>query len=162
MATFGVELFRHNLWANRQLLDACGALSQEQLTATGEGTYGQIDKTLLHLFAAEQRYVREFTKEEPPAVIAEGQPFPGLDALRRCAEASGQALIDLAERTPADEVLRGMYRGQPYEMRANLLFIQAVNHATEHRAHIVSTLTPMGIEPPRIDSLAFFQTGAAG
>jgi hypothetical protein len=100
--------------------------------------------------------------EEPAAVIAEGKEFPGFDVLRGCAEASGQALIELAGRTPADEVLRGTFRGQPYEMRANLLFIQAVNHATEHRVHVAAILTTEGIQPPRMDSFIYFQSGAAG
>jgi hypothetical protein len=52
-----VELFHHNKWSNLRLLDACAQLNDEQLDASTKGTYGTIRDTLLHLFAAEERYV---------------------------------------------------------------------------------------------------------
>src|SRR5439155_11981549 len=44
-----LETFRHNGWANRALLDACRHLSEEQLGATAEGTYGSVLATLQHI-----------------------------------------------------------------------------------------------------------------
>ena len=52
-----IEAFRYNRWANLHLLDVCAKLSEEQLQLTAPGTYGTIAATLLHLFAAEQRYL---------------------------------------------------------------------------------------------------------
>lgn len=162
MATFVAEIFRHNLWANLRMLDACRALSDDDLSASGEGTYGSISDTLVHLFAAEGRYVAEFTKNSAQPALTEGAPFPGIDALRSHAGESGEALIRLAEKAQADDLLEGAYRGQPYRMHANILYLHAINHATEHRAHINTILTQCGVEPPRLDGIAYFQTGAAG
>jgi uncharacterized damage-inducible protein DinB len=69
---------------------------------------------------------------------------------------SGEALTGLARDLPDDHVLRGEYRGQPYEMPASMMFTQAVNHATEHRTHISAILTQQGVEPPRTDAIAYF------
>lgn len=148
-----VELLKHNLWANQKILDACAGLSGDHLAAEAPGTYGAVIDTLVHMLAAEGRYASQFTKEN--AVLAEDAPFPGWDALRQSAHASGSALVRFAGDD--DRMLHGTYRDRPYEMRGAFLLTQAVNHATEHRAHVVSILSQRGVATPRLDSLAYFQ-----
>lgn len=160
MADTVVDLFKHNLWANLRLLDACASLSKEDLAATCEGTYGSLGDTLTHMLASEERYVMQWTPAE--ATIGEDMPFPGFAMLRKSAEASGNALIDIAGKTDADAVLRGTYRDTPYEMRAALLLGQAINHATEHRAHVATIMTQRGLTPPRMDVLGLWMAGQSG
>src|ERR1700682_4756989 len=155
MAGVGVEIFKHNLWANLRLLDACASLSEEDLEATAPGTYGKVRDTLVHLFASEGRYVGEFNGKRE-FMLNEEQEFAGFEALRTHAVTSGEALITIVGRTNADRVLRGTYRDQPYVMQASILQVQAINHATEHRSHIVSILSQRGVEMPRLDGLAYF------
>lgn len=151
------EFFRHNLWANLRVLDACAALPNDILDASVSGTYGSIRNTLVHLFAGEGRYVVAFTNEEPDLPLAESDPFPGFDLLRKRASMSGEALIDLAAACPPDRVLTGAYRGQPYNMRAAFLFTHAIDHAVEHRTHIETILTQQGIEPPETDGITYWR-----
>jgi uncharacterized damage-inducible protein DinB len=153
------DFFRHNLWANLQVLDACAGLPDEALDATVEGTYGSIRDTLVHLLSAEARYTTAFTDEQRDSPLAETGPFPGFDALRQHAKASGEALIEQAASSPPDRILTGTYRGQPYEMRAAILFTHAIDHAVEHRTHIETILTQQGIEPPETDGITYFQSG---
>jgi hypothetical protein len=61
MTTGLPDFFKYNLWANLRLLDACAPLSEAQLDATTRGTFGSVRETLMHLFAAEEGYVRHFT-----------------------------------------------------------------------------------------------------
>jgi uncharacterized damage-inducible protein DinB len=161
VAGVAVEIFKHNLWANLRLLDACASLSEEDLEATAPGTYGKVRDTLVHLLASEGRYVGEFNGKRE-FMLNEEQPFAGFEALRAHAETSGEALITIAGRANADRVLRGTYRDQPYVMLASMLLVQAINHATEHRAHIVSILSQRGVETPRLDGLAYFQASQSG
>jgi uncharacterized damage-inducible protein DinB len=158
MADAGVELFRHNLWANLLLLDACAKLGEGDLAASAPGTYGAVRDTFVHLAASETRYVGEF--DGGSNARWENEPFPGFPALRERVTASGEALLRIAEESPPDRILRGTYRGQPYEMAASILLVQAINHATEHRSHIVSILSQRGVATPRLDALAYFQAGA--
>ena len=37
---------------------------------------------------------------------------------------------------------------------ASVILVQAINHATEHRAQAQAILTQLGIEPPAIDGWA--------
>ena len=155
MSSTLVEFFKHNRWANLRLLDACANLTDSQLQAALSGTYGAISATLVHLLAAEGRYVGFLTGQMPDQPLHEDNGFPGFDVLRQHAERSGQALIDIAATFDERRVLRGVRRGRPYEMPAVVPILQAINHATEHRAHVVTILTQQGIEPPEMDIWAY-------
>ena len=65
MTTGLSEFFKYNLWANLRLLEACAPLSDAQLDATTKGTFGSVRETLMHLFAAEEGYVRALTGKIP-------------------------------------------------------------------------------------------------
>jgi uncharacterized damage-inducible protein DinB len=151
-----VELYRHNLWANLRIIDACDGLSEEQLKRSVEGTYGSIADTLVHLFASEERYVSQLPRGTPPRdPLHETRPFPGLALLRRRARRSGEALIDFAERVRPQQMLRGVYRGRSYAMSVSAPLVQAINHATEHRTQIATMLTQSGVTPPDTDGWAY-------
>lgn len=143
-----VELFKHNLWSNLRLLDTCAELIPEQLEASTEGTYGRIQDTLVHLLAAEGRYVAQSTGVKPERPLSERNPFPGLDDLRQHAETSGKALIQIAKNDPIHETLTLTYQGEEHQLRAVVPLMQAIHHAHEHRTQICTTLSQSGIEPP--------------
>jgi uncharacterized damage-inducible protein DinB len=156
MSTTLAALFEHNLWANRIVLEHCSKLSDEQLDATALGVYGSIRSTLVHLFGAEERYVTMLTSQPPIPFAREQEPFPGFDELRRICGESGQALVEVAEQAKPDDILRGKRRnGASYEIAGPILLIQAINHATEHRSHINTVLTHLGLEPLKLDGWAY-------
>ena len=155
MTTILVELFRHNQWANLRLLDACAGLSDQQLDGAAPGAYGPIRATLVHIAAAQDRYLAVSPGERPERVLREGCVFPGFDDLRDRLRRSSEALTTLAEATPPARVLRGLWRGEPYAIPASVVLIQAINHATEHRAQVTAALSQRGIEPPPLDGWAY-------
>jgi uncharacterized damage-inducible protein DinB len=145
------EMFRHNLWANLGLLDACDGVGDRVLDATTTGTYGSARDTLLHLCASEARYVFRLTSKEQKQPLSEDNPFPGLAELRKRATASGEGLINIATRF-RPRIVKGTYRGQRMAIPAVTFMVQAINHATEHRAHVMTILTQQGIQPPDLDA----------
>jgi len=151
MATVFEELYRHNLWANLCLLDVCEKLSDDQLDANAPGTYGRIRDTLVHLVGAEQYYVALLTGEHPERQLRPGDAFPGIVDLRERAGWSGERLIALAERVDPHQTLRGTRQGRAYAMPVAVPVIQAINHATEHRAHVITILSQLGVSWPEID-----------
>ena len=154
-----VELFRHNTWANERMLDVCAELDDRVLDATGDGVYGSIRDTLVHIFGAQGRYVHRMAGEPPLPMVSEREPFPSFETLRESARASSRAFEELAARAETIETLRGEYGGRPYELEPEVLFTQAINHATEHRAHINTILTQAGVEPAQLDSWAWNDLG---
>jgi uncharacterized damage-inducible protein DinB len=55
-----VDFYKHHLWANLGLLDACAHLTDKQLNASAPGTYGRIGDTLVHPVRAEESYLARF------------------------------------------------------------------------------------------------------
>ena len=83
MTTGLSDFYKHNLWANLHLLDACAQLSDEQLDATMVGTFGSIRETLMHLLSSEEGYARHVTGKIPNPPLKEFTTFPGFDELQR-------------------------------------------------------------------------------
>ena len=162
METALVEIFKHNLWANLRLLDACDGLDDEQLDARAPGTYGRLRDTLLHILACEEIYVNLLKGQEPVHTLSEGNGFPSFAELRQRARRSGEELIRLAEQTEPARVLRGTWRtrprawqGKPFTIQSTIPLVQAINHGNEHRAHAATVLSQLGIRPPALDAWGY-------
>ena len=156
------DAFKHHLWANLGILDACAGVGDEVLDASVSGTYGSVRDTLVHMAAAEARYVSHMKGVGDAAQpFAEGG-YPGLPALKESLRASGEALIEMASRSGDNPALHGEARGEKYELRISIFFAQAINHATEHRAHVCTILTQQGIEPPVLDVWTWVRSGMPG
>ncbi|HEY3107749.1 MAG TPA: DinB family protein [Chloroflexota bacterium] len=153
MAPILVKLFEHNHWANLRAVEACADLTDAQLDATVPGTAGSVRETLMHVAGAEQRYVMRLSGRQP--TYAEREGWPGAETLKQALDESGRALIALAERADPDEVLEGEYSGRPYRLSVATLYVQAINHATEHRSQIATILTQQGVDPPDFSAWAW-------
>lgn len=157
------QLYRFNRWANRTIVDACRELAPDQLAADCVGTYGRLDRTLAHLAAAEAGYVHRLTDE--PRVLewddeAAGAP-PSVATVAAALEQTGARLIGLAATIPDDFVASYVNGyGDQVHRPGWLLLAQSVDHAREHRSHIATILTQLGIRPPDIDVWSFDEAGA--
>ncbi|MEO7910068.1 MAG: DinB family protein [Roseiflexaceae bacterium] len=151
-------LFSHNLWANVSMLEHCAGLTSEQLDATIPGAFGSIRDTLQHIVTCEQGYLcrirtgqpLERPDDAPPLTLAEM-----LESLRT----TGAGLIEWAPNVQAEDTVQvdwqdGTLRDVPKAIYLN----QVINHATEHRAQIMATLTQLGIQPPDLDSWSYFES----
>ena len=149
-------LFSHNRWANLRLLETCAGLSGRspeplQLAATVPGTYGTIHDTLQHIVVAERLYLSLISTGQrydrpqgaPPLTLAE---------MAEWARLSGEGLIEWAPKVqPGDTFLdEGVW-----EIPKTILLTQAINHATEHRAQVMTILTQLGIQPPELDGWTY-------
>jgi uncharacterized damage-inducible protein DinB len=147
------KMFEHNRWANLRLVDAVAGVDEACLDAGCVGTAGTVRHTLMHISRAEQRYVHRLGGPAPSS--GEGSDWPGAAALREALELSGTRLIELTESVPQDKVLTTEYQGQTHQLPVTTVFVQAINHATEHRSQIATILTQQGVEPPDMSGWAF-------
>lgn len=152
-----IEMFRHNAWANERLLEACEGLSDAQLDATVVGTYDSIRNTLMHIVGAQERFVMALAESGPVTVFRERDPFPGVAKLRDAARTSSEALVELAAQAHAGATVTTTHRSEDFTLPVWLLLLQAITHATEHRAQVAAILTQQGIDPPGMDGWTYHE-----
>jgi uncharacterized damage-inducible protein DinB len=151
------DLYRHNEWANLRLLEVCRTLTDEQLDATTVGAFGSIRSTLLH-FADDGGYVKVLGGVYDGPVIDEDAPFPGFDVLQEAFVATARGLVERAQAAAAGSYTARATDGWTGD--AEVVLVQALNHATEHRSQICTILTSLGIEAPTLDGWEWgFATG---
>ena len=142
------KLFEHNNWANRQIIQACSVLSDEQLDAEPQSaTLGSIRHTLLHLVSAQQGYLALLTL---PVEARRKIPLEFTD-LQKAASDSGEGLLALARDDPGQHLQARLQTMDGYFVEPWVVMVQAINHATEHREQIKSMLSALGVTPPNID-----------
>jgi uncharacterized damage-inducible protein DinB len=152
-----ITLFQHNLWANLRLLDACTALDEEQLAAATVGTYGAIYDTIRHFVRSEQGYLNLLTLKKQGVPLG-WDDNPGISVLRSYAQRSGEGLIAVAaEAAPSDVVEIKWHDGRRFPVPASLILTQAITHAAEHRAQVMTNLTRQGIEPPDLSAWSYVE-----
>ena len=149
------EIFRHNLWANQAILEACKDLDDELLDAESSTGVGSIRETLLHIAANEEGYVALVAGDEPSSSLRDFDEVPGFDVIGERLFGSGTAFIDLADQLDAETTVTATFEDAEWQIRAMVPLIQAINHGTEHREQIKSMMTAAGITPPTIDLWAY-------
>lgn len=141
------KLFAHNAWANRNLLDFCEGLSDEQLDATAIGGFGSIRDTLVHIVGAEVSYVERVTHRLPAQPLPADQ-FPGFLVLKDAARWTSDEMLQLARSARTDTLVIERWPEGTEQYTLASLMVQAITHATEHRTHIATIVTQFGMEPP--------------
>ncbi len=143
------KLFEHNNWANLQIIQACSALTDEQLDAEPvSATKGTIRETLGHLVASQAGYLSLLTlpvdqrRHISPATVSEMG-----DAVRL----SGAGLLALAKDEASRIPKARLQTRDGFYVEPWVVMLQIINHATEHREQIKSMLSALGITPPSID-----------
>ena len=145
------DAFGHHAWATLQVIDACAAISPEQLETAVPGTYGSILDTLRHLVESDAWYL--FVTgggERPPLDDADHMSLP---ELRSAMEESGGGWSRLmeADLDPDAVLVRRRPDGSETHAPVSIRLAQALHHGTDHRSQICTALTTLGVEPPDID-----------
>lgn len=147
-----VKLFEHNNWANSQIIQICSTLSDEQLDAEPQSaTKGGIRRTLTHLVSSQQGYLSLLTvpvekRHHVPLTFAE---------LQESAQNSGEGLLSLVRDGLGKLPKSRLQTTDGYYVEPWVVFVQIINHATEHREQIKSMLSALGVTPPDIDGWTY-------
>lgn len=150
------HLFRHHLWANLRLLDRCAQLTDDQLSARIPGSYGTIRETLQHIVRAEQSYFSRISTGQP-AIRPANPPPMTFDEMEASLRRTGEGLIEWAHKVQPEDFVWMDWDGEPRKVPTTVIVTQAINHATEHREQIKAIMTDLGIEPPDLQSWAYYE-----
>jgi len=144
------DALAHHVWATLRLIDACLALSREQLEAAAPGTYGSIIETMRHLVGSDSWYLFRLSGERTPLIEEEHM---GLLELRDAMAGHGAAWSQVLATDPDPEalVMGRSDDGKEVYWPTSIRLAQALHHGTDHRSQICTVLTTLGVEPPAID-----------
>lgn len=153
------EAFAHHVWATLELIDTCLVLTQEQLDEAVPGTYGSILETMRHFVGGDSLYLSHLTGDRVRRIDTDHMD---LQELRAAMKTDEKAWIELlAMDLDPDAVVKDVDEaGYERDASIGIRLAQALNHGTDHRSHICTALTTLGVEPPGIDVWSFgAQTG---
>ncbi len=146
-----LKSFEHNNWANMQIIQACTALSDEQLDAQPQSaTKGSIRDTLSHMVTSQRGYLALLTVP----VDARPRTLIAFADLQDSARLSGDGLLALLKDGSSNLAPR-VQTTDGYYVDAWAVLLQVINHATEHREQIKSMLTALGLAAPEVDGWAY-------
>ena len=146
------QLFEHNNWANRQIIRACSALSEDQLDANPQsGQQWSIRVNLAHLVFWQQDYLSLLTQVPGP----KGNTAPSFDELEESANSSGEGLLALAQAESGGRPSVQLQTDDGYLVEPWVVMVQAVNHANDHRKQIANLFRALEVDPPGLDGWTF-------
>jgi uncharacterized damage-inducible protein DinB len=151
-----LDPFRHNAWANQELVRFCRALPEAHLGATAPGAFGTVIDTLAHVLGSEARYLFLLTDRRPDWGRTPDERPDLADLAERAAELAGlwEALL-AAPLDPDRWVVNRRPSGQAYRCAVGAILTQALNHGNEHRDQICTILTTLGHQPPELDGWSY-------
>jgi len=146
--------FAHHVWATLRLIDACLALTREQVATGVPGTYGSILETMRHLVGADCSYLYALTGGRVATIDEDRMDLP---ELRAAMEGNGAAWSSLLAGDLDPDVIVVRHRDDGSESHApmGVRLAQALHHGTDHRSQVCTALTILGVEPPAIDAWDF-------
>jgi uncharacterized damage-inducible protein DinB len=151
-----LEMFRYKTWATLRLIEYCQGLGDEDLDATIPGTYGTIRETLRHLVYAEEGYLSILTRKRF-ATKAEGEAYEkSVVASRKPATSVAEFADRVMAMGPRWEALaqdpglpgREVTTTDGWRLPATVILAQTIQHAADHRTHVMSILGARGLELP--------------
>jgi len=153
------DAFEHHVWATLRVIDACLALSPEQLETSVPGTFGSILDTTRHLVGADSWYLFRTSGGRTTPLEDEDEAAMDLPALRSAMESYGAAWPDVLAADPDPDAMIETRRDDGSQTHApmGIRLAQALHHGTDHRSQICTALTALGVEPPAIDVWDFGQ-----
>ncbi|CAN5873928.1 hypothetical protein BH24CHL4_BH24CHL4_11050 [soil metagenome] len=150
-----LDIHRHSRWANGKLLDAAEHLAPEQLrTPIGEGGYGDLLETLLHMYDAQKTWLdrARIGESGPSPEIADYPDIPALRDAWEALDADMDAYLAGQDETALVEEAsyRSFYGSEGTYARTDMMLHQAF-HSHQHRCEVALVLTQLGHSPGELD-----------
>jgi uncharacterized damage-inducible protein DinB len=157
-------LYEFNSWANRRTLEACAALTDEQLTRGLGSSFPSVRDTLAHILGAEWLWLERWHGRLPNA-LPSAADYPDLEALRARWNEVERDLLDYVVSLSNEDLTRILSikttQGVPYSQPLWQMLQHVVNHGSYHRGQIATMLRQLGAKAQATDLIAFYRQRAA-
>jgi uncharacterized damage-inducible protein DinB len=157
-------LFQYNAWADRRLLGACTALTNEQFTQNLGSSFSSVRDTVVHLYGAEWIWNERIHGRSPSALVS-GAGYPDLASIRPKLGEMDQYYIEFVSKMTQQDLDRVIhYKGFTGDEFSNPLWQslhQLTNHASYHRGQVTTMLRQLGAKPVSTDLIGYYREQAA-
>jgi uncharacterized damage-inducible protein DinB len=138
-------LLEHDRWATRNIIEACGALTQDQFHQRYEMGPGSLHDTTTHILSALRGW---------GDLLAGREQRPRIDGTKR-APAELLALLDesaadfsaSARKHPLEETVSRERDGKHYTFTRGGVITHVMTHGMHHRAQCLNMLRHLGVNP---------------
>ncbi len=150
------DAIRHHIWATRNQLEACAALTDEQLATSVPGTYGSILDTVRHVVGGDCSYLFVISggRFGTTEVDEETMTVPELLATFDENAIGWETLLS----EPEDDDRRAVRHrpdGSSTAAALGIRWAQVVHHSSDHRSQVNTVLTELGHQPEEFDVWAY-------
>jgi uncharacterized damage-inducible protein DinB len=164
--TILADLLRHQLdysdWADTRLVNAAGALTNEELNRDFRTADRGVLGTLVHVFAADRIWLgrlshkptQGFTKDSDYSLAVLQNEWPEVRRGWR------EWAADLDEEGAQALLAYTDLSGNPWTQPVWRLVLHVVNHGTHHRGQVAGFLRAMGRTPPKLDLVYYLRETA--
>ncbi len=152
-------LYDYNAWANHRVLDACQALTPEQLTRDLGSSFRSVLDTLAHIMGAEWVWLERWHGRSPTALPAAHALDNFASVRARWAEVERDLMKFVAGLSAADLDRVVEYhntRGNRFAYPLRAMLQHLVNHGTYHRGQVATLLRQLGAHPRATDLLRYY------
>ena len=143
--------FKHMSWANQQMLKILKELPDEAINFSAWNPDWTVGKIAHHIVIAEGRLISRIIQQPAPEEFEPPVTSAGIEQLITiCAERDAQLLALI--NTP-DEMRKFVRYGTEVEFLTSTILVQAVHHASEHRAQISDILAANKMDVLNLDDI---------
>jgi uncharacterized damage-inducible protein DinB len=143
--------FKHMAWANKQMLTILQGLPDEAINFSAWNPDWTVGKIAHHIVIAEGRLISRIMNQPSPTEPDAPTTAAGIkELISICAERDAQ-LLSLVD-TP-DEMRIFVRYGNEVAFLTSTILVQAVHHASEHRAQISDILASNNLDVLNLDEI---------
>lgn len=154
------RLYDFNSWANHRILDACGALTDEQFTRDLGSSYRSVRDTLVHIQGGEHFWLERFRGGSPSAVPSI-EPLPDLAIVRERWVRVEHDLREFVDTRSAEDLERVLHyrttEGNPNSQPLWQMMQHLANHGSYHRGQVTTMLRQLGAAPAATDLVLYYR-----
>jgi uncharacterized damage-inducible protein DinB len=156
------ELFDYNYWARGRQLQACSALTQDQLVRPLGSSFRSLRDTLVHLMAVEWLWLERW-RGNSPRTLLRAEDFPTLAAVAEHWRTVEREMREyLATLSDSELELPRTYvstREQTWTYPLWRMILHLLHHQSYHRGQVTTLLRQLGTQPPPVDFLNALDMG---
>jgi uncharacterized damage-inducible protein DinB len=154
------ELYAFNRWANLRVLEATGALSDEQFVRELGSSFPSVRDTLVHIMSGEWVWLSRWKGFSPRTFPVQWKPLMLYDLKQEWTVVDTELQLFVRSLHDADLEQSFTYRnfaGDQFTTPLPQMLRHLVNHGSYHRGQITTMLRQLGAAAPATDLIAWYR-----